>query len=255
MYKYGTHYVRGGSYSDENITQETTQFLLNELETAEDENDSHSVSYDYLLKEVLYKPWTRKEIQDEKIKVLENLQKYKAEESLYENLIKIKHGNSKIVNLNIITHLDDIEWLRNYCLQVHEESKQTQHKHNEIIWSLPNHSNEKIRKYKELLNLISHINRNRHIHITSTKYDAQTVYFTYPIFLLDDFFYHKHRTHLSCSVDKVLKYCDALQYFIVCLVNRADECFHDICTWFYDIKWLTPRKIYLLEMLEKNIQD
>jgi hypothetical protein len=254
MFEKGVIYVRGGSYIHEHLSEEAEQFLYNELSNAENEypDPIHDHSYKELIDLYFCKTWTLLEIEQEKKRIIENFEKYKKENAKYKQIFnndpidtkskKSMQQKHKTNHLNI-THLHDIEWLRNYCTSVHNESSVfIDHK---CRYEATNPNNK---KYIKMLPVLKHVYR-MYLKYSNSKSDVE---YLYPRFMLDDFFYHRHRVHLPFIQDQIDAFCNAYRLFTLYVLNRIDECAYDICTWNYDIEWQTSRSIYMLETLKQN---
>jgi hypothetical protein len=255
MYMRGYGYVRGGSYCDEILSSETEKLLHLEMnnaeKNAEKEVSDHRLSYEKLLQKYffynrktpecgekanLFNTETKRSLEGilvEKKRVLDDFKKYTIEKKRFMKLNQ--HANwlySSYLN-------ETVDWLRRTCTTTCTTTNATK--------------DENIVKYRKILPLLKKLDG---LYKTLRKGDLQQNHIKWckhPEFILDDFFYHRHRVHLPRSIDDVNQLCDSFQYMANWVLNRMDEYRYDMSTWDYDIEWTTPRAIYMLEILEKNV--
>ena len=75
---------------------------------------------------------------------------------------------------------------------------------------------------------------------------------SHPEFLLDDFMYHGHRTHLAISKDRLERLYKCYSFFLTYIENRLIEMEFDVASWGVLAKWRFPRELYFLSMITKK---
>ena len=73
-----------------------------------------------------------------------------------------------------------------------------------------------------------------------------------PEFLLDDFMYHGHRTHLAISIDRLERLYNCYSFFLTYIENRFTEMEFDVASWGVTAKWRFPRELHFISMLTKT---
>lgn len=236
MIEYGIDHVRGGSYSDEILSENLVNTLICELETASNPiNKKHENAMNTLIQNYAYTQMSKLEM-DTEYKRLENiLLQFRKEKMEYES---IKINSSQII--------EDIKWIKIACshfVEVFNENKT-----NTYLSKIIN--KEFIEKYKRVnLSL-------KKIYTICKKNDysnkIENVYIAYPEFLLDDFFYHWHRIHIEKYTREVEELCKTYEHLINIISNKIDEKVFDISTWGDDVEWKISRALYLLDKMSER---
>jgi hypothetical protein len=235
MLDYGVDYVRGGSYSDELLTNSQLNTLLCEFDTVSNTNSTikHETIVNDIIQTYANKKMTKEEIILEREtleKTLENLKKEKGE---FENI--------RINSSQIIT---DIQWIQLACSQIVEIYNTN--KGNTFLSKLI--KKEFIERYKQVLVSL------QTIYSICKKYEyynnIDDVYIKYPIFLLDDFFFHLHRIHIPYCMTQVHELCNNYEHMTNIVINKMDEKAFDVSTWGEDVEWRIPRVLYLLDKID-----
>jgi len=244
MHIYGYHYVRGGSYSEENLSKSQEEIIEKELDYIE---EIQIIDNDYSMKEIQrYNKYYEsiEEIDGLILEVRENLQKYQIEKSRYDTLSPNSYKN---VLQNMIP--EDFDWLYDMCILSKEISKKDK---------LDPHSvknTDYIKKYKNLLNGI------KYLYFLSTNTDffvkysyiieEFSIYLKHPEFMFDQFIYH----NIDRPIIQLANFCSLLKLLLSTTINRMDEYKHDLFTYHYNIEWVTPRIIYVLEKKKINFME
>ncbi len=235
MMEYGIDYVRGGSYSNEILSDAQLNILLFELETASTSNSidkPHQKAVESIIQSYAYKKMTKEEILIQREWLETTLEKFKKEKAEYES---VRVNGSQII--------EDIQWIQFACSQILE--MYNTNKKDTYLSKLV--TNEFITKYKMVLQSLNTI------YMISKKhafYDCEkNIYVKYPQFVLDDFFYHLHRIHLEDSMKQVYNLCNSYEYMTNIIINKMDEKAFDLSSWGEDIEWKIPRALYLLDKM------
>ena len=239
MLEYGVDNVRGGSYFEENIPDT----LLHELKQI-NHDATHDVCVENLLA-IYHKNMSMEEIQFEKQRLENTLEKYKKEK---QELEKISINGSQII--------EDIRWIKHACSRNFEMYDANKNDGN--VNKMKN--KEFITKYKTvLLSLkiiydISNDNNDSHIDEINIKY---------PHFLLDDIFYHWHRMHLAEYMKEVEKICSIYEDMTNVIMLKMKEIQSNMATLSRngedededaDFEWKITRALYVLNKKQQNQQ-
>lgn len=233
MIKYGVDHVRGGSYSDEILSDSQLSILLCELETASDICKKRQASVNDLIQIYANNKMTKEEIMVEHQSLETTLATFKKDKREYESI--------QINGTQIIEH---IQWIKFACSQIvdiYNTNKGASYLSRLV-------KKEFISKYKEVLVSLKTIyaickehNYSRYIY---------EVYIQFPQFLLDDFFYHLYRIHLTSYITQVEELCNSYEHMTNIIINKMDEKAFDVSTWGEDVEWRTTRALYLLDKID-----
>jgi hypothetical protein len=235
MLDYGVDYVRGGSYSDEFLSDSQTAVLLNELETLSPSNlmKQREETVNTLIQTYAFSKMTKDEIQLERETLKKTLETFKKEKTEFES---IQINGSQITS--------DIQWIQFACFQITEIYNTN--KGNTFLSKLV--EKEFIERYKQVLVSL------QIVFVICKKYGYSTiiddVYIKYPEFLLDDFFYHLHRIHIPRYITQVGHLCKSYEYMTNIIINKMDEKAFDVSTWGEDVEWRVKRTLYILDKID-----
>jgi hypothetical protein len=238
MIGYGIDYVRGGSYSDEILSESQLNVLLRELDTASSSiNKKHEDIVENLIQTYVYNKsaLTKSAIGIERKKLEETLANYKKEKTEYDSIYI--HG-SQI--------MDDIQWISETCSQIVEIYNTN--KQNSFLFKLI--KKEFIEKYKRVLVSLRTVYTICKTYEYS-KYNTEKIYVKYPQFVLDDFFYHCHYMN-DVSIIRVEQLCHTYKHMTNIIVNKMAEKEFDIASWGENIEWKIPRALYLLDKIDHS---
>jgi len=268
MLYYGYEYVRGGSYTNEILSEYQEKTLEDEFTTESNIEVPHFYSLKYIMDLYLRYPFTKDEIISKKNEIVEKYQKYKKEKENLDNM-----------NIPFIYNfINDIEWLREICsrqikdiddnvipLPITYLDKKHTNKcvDSKLRWYNKMETNEIQNKYKEILVKLKtvwkkysehlDISKINNIHLSSFQthnYVNENIGFLKnPEFIFDDFIYHHHNIHLLQMQERMNKICDLFIYITNSIINILDEYTFDVSTWDFDIEWRTPRELYILDIL------
>jgi len=239
MMEYGVEHVRGGSYSDEFLSENQLNILLFELETASASASTSNMNHkpqqeivESIIQSYAYKKMTKAEILLERERLETILEQFKKEKAEYEN---VRVNGSQII--------EDIQWIQVACsqiLEIYNTNKRDTYLSKLVI-------KEFITKYKMVLQSL------KTIYTICKKHDyydcEKNIYVKYPQFVLDDFFYHLHRIHLEDSMKQVDQLCQIYEYMTNIIINKMDEKAFDVSSWGEDVEWRIPRTLYLLDKM------
>jgi hypothetical protein len=82
----------------------------------------------------------------------------------------------------------------------------------------------------------------------SKEITEHSIYLKHPEFMFDQFIYH----NLDRSSNELEPFCLFLKTILYVAINRIDEYKHDLLTYSYNIEWITPRILYVLEKKKEN---
>jgi hypothetical protein len=232
MIEYGVDYVRGGSYSEEVLSDSKLHTLLCEFDMVSTSIDPHEATFNNLIERYANKKMTKEEIMVERETLKNTLEKFKKEKSELEN---IRIDGSQITT--------DIEWIKfasSHIVDIYTN------KGNTFLSNLI--KKEFIERYRQVLLSLRKIYSICKKQNYSNSIDE--IYIKYPFFLLDDFFYHLHRIHISSYMKQVEELCVSYQHMTNIIINKMDEKTFDVSTWDEDLEWKTSRALYLLDKID-----
>lgn len=239
MYKCGYENVRGGSYSEVELSKATQNFIERELtESIREYPNKHTYSYEYLVNNYIMRDWnTLEEIDIEHNKIKSEFQQYQQNKLLLES---VKKCGKKIINEYF---LQQIKELHSYCKSRCYLSC-GEHERASIFYS----------KYKIILPCIQHI---LNIYMEKCEFPCQkfvNYMHKYPQFYLDPFFYCYSFSYIPeniiVNIDDIF---EAITYFTNWVLCYIQELSFIDNSYIYDIEWLYPRILYILEKI-KNVE-
>lgn len=241
MMIYGVDYVRGGSYLDENISLNQKQLLLCELETVIiniDKKNKREEILSTLIEKYANNQIEKDEIILERNTLTKRLEIFKKEKQEYKSL--------RINGSCIIEH---IRWILFACSQMVEiYNSKTQNTF--LSNAIKKEVSEKYKKALVSLNTIYTICKKQDCIPPIINDTELCLYLKYPQLLLDDFFYHLHRVHISKYTTQVQELCSSYEYMTNIIINKMDEKAFDVSTWGEDFEWKTLRTLYLLDKID-----
>lgn len=235
MLDYGVDYVRGGSYSEEVLSDSQLNMLLCEFDTVSTSVDPRESIVSDLIQTYANKKMTKEEMIVERETLQNALETFKKEKSELES---IRIDGSQIIS--------DIQWIQFACSQIKEinDTKRSDTFLSKLV------TKEFIERYKKVLVSLRTVFK---ICKTHDYYnDIDNVYVKYPHFLLDDFFYHLHRIHIPCYMRHVEDLCNNYEHMANIIINKMDEKAFDVSTWGEDVEWRIKRTLYLLDKIDSS---
>jgi len=244
MMKYGIENVRGGSYSETNLSKKQNDILQLELDSASNYEDYKEV-YGYIIKNYVENKWSSEtDILKEISRLNDLLTEYSQNKEKMKSFITI---NKSIK--------EEFDWLRDICKTIHSdyengykyENKKKYNKYykDTILWQKQNIPI--IQRYTNLLETCKYIHR-----IYKTEFYEDTIhhiYFKHPEFLLDTFFLHKYQID-SVKMCEVGTFCDMMLFMTEKIIERIQNLKHEEKIKFLEIphiEWCIPKIIYVLE--------
>lgn len=236
MYIYGIDKVRGGSYTDIELSEEAESFIERELtDSVRQYPGIYSTSYDFIYKNYIIRNWkSEQELENEYTKLKNEFNKYQQEKYLLN-----EYTSNNLINETIS---NDIEELCDFCKMRGEDySKVTK---------------EIAEKYRDILPKLKFI-----IQKYGEKCENQNPYYNkylnqFPEFFLDPFFYPYAFSpcppHVTSFYD-IYDFFEAIRYFADWMVCRIQEFQYDVDSYPYDIEWLYPRIFYVLDKTRENV--
>jgi len=235
MIEYGVDYVRGGSYSEELLSDSQLNTLLCEFDTVSTSIDPRESIVNDLIQTYANKKMTKEEVIVERETLKNTLEQFQKEKSELES---IQIDGSQIIS--------DIQWITFACSQIKEiyDTKKSDTFLSKLV------TKEFIERYKKvLLNL-------KTVFAICKKYEYSNkiddVYVKYPRFLLDDFFYHLHRIHVNSYMSDVMVLCNSYEHMTNIVINKMDEKAFDVSSWGDDVEWKIKRTLYLLDKIDSS---
>jgi len=233
MHNFGYEYVRGGSYSDIELTCDQEKFILRELTESIREN-KHSISYNYIINNYVIREWkSKEEIQTEYDKLKEEFEKYKQEKNKRDDI----RGNVKITEYLLV----DIQKIRDFCKIRGRDYKKVTDEYSKLYSNIIPKIKHVLQKYIELT--------SENFNINESKKYAKYKYI-FPNFFMEPFFYKYYFSPLSpyaTNNDEIDLFFEAITYFTNWILCRIQELEFDVNSYKYDIEWLYPRIFYVLD--------
>jgi hypothetical protein len=233
MLDYGVDYVRGGSYSDEVLSDSQLNTLLREFDTVSTSITKREAIVSDIIQRYANKKMTKEEMMVERETLQNALETFKKEKAELES---IRIDGSQIIS--------DIQWITFACSQIKEiyDIKKSDTFLSKLV------TKEFIERYKKVLVSLRTVFRicKKHDYYN----DIDNVYVKYPHFLLDDFFYHLHRIHIPCYMTHVVDVCKKYEHMANITINKMDEKTFDVSTWGEDVEWRIKRTLYLLDKID-----
>jgi hypothetical protein len=230
MYNYGYAYVRGGSYSDIELTNEQEKVILRELTESVRENQ-HSISYNYIINNYIMREWqSKEEIQTEYNILKQEFEKYK-EEKNKKNEIR---GNGITEYL-----LVEIQKMHDFCKIRGKDYTKVTKEYSKLYANVMPKIKHVLKKYIELTDDFA---------TNDSKYAKYK--HIYPNYFLEPFFYAYYFSPLSpyaTNTQEIDLFFESITYFTNWILCRIQELEYDVNSYKYDIEWLYPRIFYILE--------
>ena len=242
MYRYGYGYVRGGSYTNIELSPTESLFVERELtESVREYPNKYEHSYEYIFNNYITREWKSvEEINNEYNSLKQKFQKYQQEKLKLDALETIDYGRKIIMNNYVLC---EIELLYDYCK--YRSISMT----NDYLWN-----NYDMRlKYREILPKIKHIMKTyvEKCEFPTTNLKYVKYMHIYPQFVLDPFFY-TYEFSPQCDYSKLDEIFHAILFFTQWVLNRIEEERFNVNSYDYNIQWLHPRILYLLENIKKE---
>jgi hypothetical protein len=239
MYNYGYEYVRGGSYTNVELTPNEETFILRELTETVREN-AHIISYQTLLDKYVNREWKSVEEYEEEYRLLKTEYAKYQQEKMKRDEIEVYDTNKTITNYMI----EEIENLRDFCKTRGTDHTKVTKKYVELYHKILPKIKHIIQKYTELSELY-----------VPPKYEKYLNLF--PHFFMDPFFYtYSFSPCPECvtNATEIDRFFEAILFFTQWILCRIQELKFDVNTYYYDIEWLYPRIFYVLENKKTNLQ-
>lgn len=239
MKHYGIDNVRGGTYSDIELTESDKQFILREQKMT--------------LKDMVSKSKTMTSVFDEYgdissltiDELKEELAKATHRQSLYDNETAMLR-NYTIGYNNIETNrlfLTDLKWLMNTSAKniLHNTYQSSDGSHAKGIM---------IDTYKQILNKMKALYTIFYTYYDDIgmKYEPR-IHLYNPETVLDVFFYHCHEKQdwTKCT-EKLVALLDYYEYIFYCIICRVDEYIFDVGTYPPDFAFANQYRIQYLQL-------
>lgn len=217
MILFGIDNVRGGSYLNISLPDYQQKTLLEEMNTAANEDVSNLIEY-------ANQPHTKEELAERLTTVRDNYEKYKKD-------------LQKKIDIDVDHIRKELEWLSNNIPLSHT---------NTYLYNIE--KGEVITRYRILLRLLKKV---IFIVMNVIEKEIDDPFIRHPEFVFDDFIYHYHRTHLP-KCNENMKYVLNQYYYLLNIIeNRKTERDFDIASWGANPARDMPREIYLLEKMSK----
>jgi len=238
MYNYGYAYVRGGTYTNTELSKTEESFILRELkETTREYPNRHIISYDYLLEKYINREWkSHEEFQQEYSRLKSEFAKYQ-QEKMRRDALEVYAPKKTITEIFII----ELEKLRDFCRTRGKDYTKV--------------STEYTTLYANVLPKIRHVIQ-KYMDTCAFPCDKYAKYMNlFPHFFMDPFFYTY--SFAPCpvyltDVTEIDAFFEAILYFANWVVCRIQELTFDVNSYHYDIEWLYPRIFYVLKNNKMN---
>lgn len=211
-------------------SQDVTSFKSDKIRHCKNANNEH---VENLITKYLCKNRTMEEILFEKQELENTLEKYKKEKQELEN---ISIDGSQII--------EDIRWIKETC----SRNMNINDNENKFINKNKN-KKENANRYE---NILLSLNQVYVIFSTCSK-NTSDIHVKYPKFLLDDFFYHWHRTHLEEYMKEVEIFCSIYEEMTNAIMQKMKEIESNIKTYDDDLEWKISRALYMLNKEHANL--
>lgn len=223
MFSYGIENVRGGSYMEPILPDYQKKALMNEMDTAMQTNQPDTLFDDIM--QYADQVHTKNEIQQKLKELKTSYAQFKKEKLLF-------------IDFDVESVRKEIVWLHTEC-------------ENQLVKKEKTYINglEKMQSVKRYRDVLIKLNQIRDIITTMLDRTIERVEIKHPEFVLDDFIYHQHRTHVNDSIIKAKYLCNEYQHFLNIIENRKTERDFDIASWGENADTNMSRMIYLLEKL------
>lgn len=218
-------------------SQDVTLFKLDKIRHCKNANNEY---IENLITKYLCKNRTIEEILFEKQELENTLEKYKKEKEELEN-----------ISINGSQIIEDIRWIKEKCRNMNKNKNENQ-------FINKNEKKENINRYKNILlslHQIYTILTSCSSFTSNSTFSKNTsdIYIKYPNFLLDDFFYHWHRTHLEEYKKEVEIFCSIYEEMTNAIIQKMKEIESNIKTYDDDLEWKISRALYMLNKEYTNL--
>lgn len=247
MYMYGYAYVRGGSYTEEELPPYLEKTLNHEFNNDEKDELYYQYLFDEILKKYEYNnDLTVDDIQTQINSIQNECKKFKYEKNKLEKT-KIFFVDGEKYDMNYF-FIEEIDWLYELCVRNNENIMEI--KELETIYN-----SNYIKKYKKLLYYLKHIYYLFIEYDLFSKYSIieNTIYLKHPEFLFDGFMYN-HPT--KKNIDFLYEICKTFLFMGNVIKNILMEQEFDVCSYGFGYEWKVPKILYILETKkERFIHD
>jgi len=232
----GIDNVRGGSYSTLFLNEHQTS-LLN-IELFPTTLGPETACSDEVIKEILDKygaiqsEFERKNILEQLKKNYAKYQKEKNDKNVLEQMCSFSNVHRCKCQLN---------WISDKCHEQITAQRET------VLYKILNKDDVKI--YREILPMFNTIYQTFMTYYEKPIDKVYTdVLIKHPEFVLDDFMYNGHRTHLPASIENVERLVFIYSFFLTFIENRINELKFDVSSWGDNAEQIFPRAIYFLDL-------
>jgi hypothetical protein len=242
---YGIDNVRGGSYTNFELTNDEKEFIEREHLMTIDSMESKCLAIATVFNEYNdITTWSLDKINQEMSLVTRQQRMYDNEKMM---LNKLSIGKNNIQTNRIF--LTDLKWVLNQCAK---NIKQTVNTNTQgCIYSA---SKDIETKYKQILNKMKALYAIFCEHIdVNIKYEPR-IHLYAPETLLDTCFYHCHEHHnWETYIFQVIDMIEYYEYIFYCVMTKIDEYKFDVNTYPPDFELTNRYKMnYLQKCIESN---
>jgi len=242
---YGIDNVRGGSYTDFELTDDEKKFIEREHMMTIDIVQSRCVATATVFNEYKdIRTWSTDKLNQEMVLVKEQQTKYDTEKTM---LNKLSIGKNNIRTDRIF--LTDLKWVLNQCAK--NTQQQTLSTTKSAFASV---NRDTIAKYKQILNKMKALYAIfcEHIDI-DIKYEPR-IHLYAPETLLDVFFFHHHQVrHWETYMVQLINLIEYYEYIFYCVITKMDEYKFDVNTYPPDFELTNRYRInYLQKWIDSN---
>ena len=246
MYIYGYAYVRGGSYTQEELPPYLEKTLNHEFNNEEKDELYYESIFNNILKKYEYNQLTLDEIQNQINNIQSEFKKYNYEKNKLEKTKNFVVDGEKY-NLNNF-FIEDIDWLCEICIRnTYIDMEINPNKIQCVIQT------NYVKKYKKMLHYL------KQIYFLFTEYDLfskypiikNTIYLKHPEFLFDGFIYEHHPTNKN--IELLLEICKTFLFMGNVIHNILMEQEFDVYSYGVAYEWKVPKILYILETKREKL--
>jgi hypothetical protein len=244
MYIYGYAYVRGGSYTEEELPPYLEKTLNHEFNNEEKDELYYQSFFNEILQKYEYNQQTLDEIQSQINNIQSEFKKFNYEKNKLEKTKNFFVDGEKYNMKNFF--IEDIDWLYEICILNTDIDVEINARNIESVIQ-----SNYVKKYKKMLYYL------KQIYYLFTEYDLfskypnieNNIYLKHPEFLFDSFIYEDH----SKNTELLFEICKTFLFMGNVIHNIFMEQEFDVNSYGFAYEWEIPKILYILETKREKL--
>jgi len=248
MYMYGYAYVRGGSYTEDELPPYLEKTLNHEFNNEEKDELYYQSFFNEILEKYEYNQLPLDEIKRQINNIQSEFKKFNYEQNKLEKT-KFFFVDGEKYNLKNF-FIEDIDWLYEICIRNTDIDMEINSRKIECVIQ-----SNYLKKYKKMLYYL------KQIYYLFTEYDLfsnypnieNNIYLKHPDFLFDGFIYEHHP--INKNTEFLFQICKSFLFMGNVIHNILMEQEFDVNSYGIAYKWKVPKILYILETKREKLLE